>query len=63
MTTAGTKMTDAATLLKKFEYWGEHPDHSISDWKYEIENDHTRLGYWDWVAFMLNEDVNDDLED
>jgi hypothetical protein len=56
-------MTDAATLLKKFEYWGEHPDHSISDWKYEIENDHTRLGYWDWVAFMLNEDVNDDLED
>jgi|GEM_PF-5813891 hypothetical protein len=30
--------------------WGEHPRYSISDWKAEVANDDTRLGYWAWVA-------------
>lgn len=32
-------------------YWSSvgHPDNPVDDWKYEIANDGTRLGYWDWV--------------
>lgn len=30
--------------------WGEHPDHPRSDWRYEVANGDTSLGYWQWVA-------------
>ncbi|MFB9062232.1 MULTISPECIES: hypothetical protein [Sphingobium] len=30
--------------------WGEHPDYPVDDWKYEVVNGETRLGYWSWVA-------------
>ena len=30
--------------------WDEHPDYPVSDWKYEVACNDTRLGYWDWVA-------------
>jgi len=30
-------------------HWEEDPDHSIEDWKAEIQADETRLGYWQWV--------------
>jgi thiamine kinase-like enzyme len=36
-------------------YWGEHPEHAISDWQYEVSNDETRQGYWDWVESRLEE--------
>ena len=26
-----------------------HPQLPISDWKHEVENDTTRLGYWNWL--------------
>ena len=29
--------------------WGDHPDWPIADWREEIVNNYTRLGYWDWV--------------
>jgi hypothetical protein len=35
--------------------WGEHPDHDPSDWRQEVENHDTRLGYWDWVAAKIDE--------
>jgi hypothetical protein len=31
-------------------YWGEHPDYPVSDWQYEVQNNDTRNGYWDWVS-------------
>jgi len=31
------------------DYWGEHPEHLVSDWKREVAEDDTRLGYWAWV--------------
>ena len=31
------------------DVWAEDPDHSSEQWKYEVENDDTRRGYWDWV--------------
>lgn len=33
-------------------YWGEHPDHTVGDWKYEVANEETRLGYWQWVQAL-----------
>lgn len=39
-------------------YWGEHHKHSLEEWKYEVENDYTRHGYWEWVANRVeNEDA------
>lgn len=32
------------------EHWGEHDDHPVTDWKTEVTEDSTRLGYHDWVA-------------
>ncbi|MBK6616367.1 hypothetical protein [Ottowia sp.] len=34
--------------------WGEHPDHPLSDWRYQVENDETRLGYWEWVVSEID---------
>ena len=46
---------DAETLLKEFEYWGEHPDHPWKDWRDEVDDDDTRWGYWEWVAARMTE--------
>jgi len=45
-------MTTDATqaLIEEHGEWGEHPTFPLSDWKYEVENDDTRQGYWSWVA-------------
>lgn len=40
---------DVEILINKYGYWGEHPDHDVDSWKYEIANNDTRLGYLDWV--------------
>lgn len=29
--------------------WGEDAEYPVDDWKYEVANDDTRRGYWDWV--------------
>ena len=42
-------------VIKKFTekhggYWdGEHPRSSLEDWRREVANGDTRLGYWDWA--------------
>ena len=35
--------------------WGEHPDYPADDWKFDVVNGDTRLGYWDWVAFRADQ--------
>lgn len=33
-----------------FDYWGgENADWPVVDWKYDVANGDTRLGYWEWV--------------
>ena len=34
--------------------WGEHPDHPVTDWQYEVANGDTRQGYWDWVEESID---------
>ena len=29
-------------------HWDENPDYPVSDWREEVANDDTRLGYRDW---------------
>lgn len=42
------------TDLPMDDPWGEHPDHPVTDWQAEVANNHTRLGYWAWVAARLD---------
>jgi len=35
---------------------GEHNKFSLSEWKTEITNNITRLGYWEWVAIKVTSD-------
>ena len=44
------------------DLWGEHPDHPTADWKYEVENGDTFLGYWEWVYCKLDEAETDSEE-
>ncbi len=47
------ELTDAereAFIDKHGGYWsGEHPEYTDGDWRYEVGNKDTRLGYWEWV--------------
>jgi hypothetical protein len=40
-------------LREAHGHWGHHPAHSVSDWKQEVQADNTRLGYWEWIATIL----------
>lgn len=41
---------NAQRLQQEYGVWGEHPDYPVKDWQYEVGNDETRAGYWEWVA-------------
>ena len=36
--------------MEKPPHWEEDKEWSVEDWKYEVANDDTRLGYHEWVA-------------
>lgn len=59
-------VTDAS-LTHRSEYhggiWGEHPDHPSADWRIEVENQDTRLGYWDWVGAKAEQAIDDEADD
>lgn len=40
---------DVQALINKYGYWEERPEHKLETWQYEVANDDTRMGYWDWV--------------
>lgn len=35
--------------------WGEHPVYSYEDWRYEVMERNTRIGYWEWVLHQIEE--------
>lgn len=37
-------------LIEELGIWGECEDFPRSDWKYDVQNNDTNLGYWDWVV-------------
>ncbi len=55
MTDTKTSKTDESTSPRALAdehggIWGAHPEFPVSDWQTEVENDDTRLGYWEWVS-------------
>ncbi|SEC75870.1 Uncharacterised protein (plasmid) [Tsukamurella tyrosinosolvens] len=30
--------------------WSSHPGWPLEDWRYAVQNDDTRLGYWEWIV-------------
>jgi hypothetical protein len=48
-------MDDVQALIDKYGYWGEHPEHALETWRYEVANNDTRMGYWDWVEAQESE--------
>ncbi len=48
------------TLIDEFKaehgYWSEYPDYPQEDWKYQVSNGDTILGYWAWLENMLESD-------
>ncbi len=43
------------------DVWGSDPLYPVGDWQYEVANDETRLGYWEWVENQRDaEDCGDD---
>jgi hypothetical protein len=53
MAEAEETTTSASALSDEHGVWGAHPTWPVQDWKTEVENDDTRLGYWDWVASQI----------
>lgn len=41
---------DETWLRRHFAEAGESSDFPLSDWRYEVKNGDTRLGYWEWLA-------------
>jgi len=33
-------------------------DYPLEDWRYQVANNYTRLGYWDWVALQREMENN-----
>lgn len=41
--------------MKHYGWDAEHPDYPKKDWKYEVANDDTLIGYDEWVASKTGE--------
>lgn len=41
-------------------HWQDNPAHPVEDWKYEVANDHTRLGYTAWIDARTDAPGTDD---
>ena len=37
------------------DLWGESKIYPVRDWKTEVDNGDTRLGYWEWLSVKLEE--------
>lgn len=48
---------EANKLAEKFGLWVGHPDFKVCVWQYEVANNDTRLGYWDWVVAQIEENA------
>ena len=45
---------DVERLKKKHGgHWGEIDKFQLQDWRYEVANDDTRLGYWEWCYAQM----------
>jgi hypothetical protein len=50
---------DSEALRNHFGNWGNHSSYPHEEWQLEVAADDTRLGYWEWVAAQLRQEVTD----
>jgi hypothetical protein len=43
-------MEQAKAAPAKISYWEDDPEFPVEDWKFEVANGDTRLGYCEWVG-------------
>jgi hypothetical protein len=55
----GLSEQELAELYDELEGWGDHPTYTMIDWRNAVIDDETRLGYWAWVASMIEQEEND----
>ncbi|QNL30597.1 hypothetical protein SEA_SPEEDDEMON_1470 [Gordonia phage SpeedDemon] len=48
-------------MIGGWNNWIEHPDYPIEDWRREVWNDETRLGYGAWVVKQSRFDAENPL--
>lgn len=54
-------MRSANVPPEGMDYWQDQDsEYSLSDWKWAVTNEDTRLGYWEWVFDVRRDDL--DLE-
>ncbi len=57
--------TSRKLKLESGTFWEGLDRYPVEDWQYEVANDDTRLGYWEWVANQMpdlhDEDPRSDL--
>lgn len=51
--------TAEIALLQEDDSWGEHALYGREDWKAEVANGDTQLGYWAWVEHRLEAEDDD----
>ena len=52
--------TDAPTDTDaEGDHWSEDPDYPLRDWRHEVADDNTRLGYWQWVRDRREEQAEE----
>lgn len=55
----GLTEQELAAMYDELEGWGEHPTYKMIDWRNAVSEDETRLGYWQWVATLIEQEEND----
>ena len=56
-------MTDQELWLnakKPEDIWASDPNYPVDEWQYEVAEDSTRLGYWDWVVHSYEAAAGDE---
>lgn len=42
------------------DVWGEHPYYDRNDWRHDVRNEDTNLGYWEWVIHQIESHGGDE---
>lgn len=40
-------------LEMTYGWWGCHPQHTVNEWRAEVDAHETRKGYWQWVSIVV----------
>ena len=44
---------EKARAMQADNVWAEHPTYPREDWRTDVANNDTNLGYWDWVEIKI----------